>query len=73
MTARPELIMYTFQMLDCYGDDFTYSVKAPTEKWARSIAEMACDDAATGKVLKRAKSIDCETQRDKDNGSHTNI
>lgn len=61
MVGHPELITYTFQMLDCYGDDFTYSVKTPTEKWARSIAEMACDDATTGKVLKRAKNTGCIT------------
>jgi len=45
------MMVFTFQMLDAYGDDFTYSVKANTEKDARSIAELACDDASAGDLL----------------------
>ena len=43
--------IYTFAMYDAYGDDFEYSVKSNSEKEARSMAELACDDASTGKLL----------------------
>lgn len=46
-------MVFTFQMIDAYGDDFTYSVHAATEKEARSIAERACDDASAGDLLKQ--------------------
>lgn len=43
--------IYTFAMRDTYGDNFEYSTKANSEKQARSIAELACDDATAGKLL----------------------
>ena len=46
-------MVFTFQMIDAYGDDFPYSVHAATEKDARSIAERACDDASAGDLLKQ--------------------
>ena len=46
-------MIFTFRMLDAHGDDFNYSVKANTEREARSIAERACDDASIGKLLKQ--------------------
>lgn len=69
MTSQSKLTVYTFQMLDCYGDNFTYSVKSSTEKEARSIAEMACDDASTGKLLKQTKITAYEARAAQENNN----
>lgn len=42
-------------MNDAYGDDFYATVKASSEKEARSILELAYDDASVGKLINNFK------------------
>ncbi len=43
---------FTFYMSDAWGDDYQLTITAPTEKEARSIADMIDDDAVAAELLK---------------------